>query len=122
MFCLPLLPLTLVPTAFTVSLTSSVSLASPIAIAPSSLLLTPPVTFVTTLSGWREALVLLARLNKPGEVLFDVGTSCQNRLVSLLTIVLSAWPRTRSAFAEGVSGWFSILPMEWTRLVTLVNP
>ena len=56
----PLLLFTLVPTAFTVSLTSSVSLASPIIIAPPALLLTPSAALVTTLSGWSEALMLLA--------------------------------------------------------------
>ena len=56
--CWPLLPLTLVPTAFTVSLTSSVSLALPITIAPPALLLTPSAALVTTLSGWSEALIV----------------------------------------------------------------
>ena len=117
----PLLLLTLVPTVFTVSLTSSVSLALPIAIAPSALLLTPPAASVNTLSGWREALMLLARLHIPGEVSLDVG-SCQHLLALLLAIVIIAWPWTRSVLAELVCGWFPIAPMERARLITVVNP
>ena len=116
--CWRLLLLTLVPIAFTVSL------ASPVVITSSSLLLSPLVTSLLTmvvpLVGWREALVSLACLNKPGVILLDVAP-CQNILASPLAVVRSAWPRARSAFAKGVFGWFVIIPMEWTRLITKVT-
>ena len=92
--CWRLLLLTLVPIAVTISLVSPI-----IIIASSSLLLTPAVASVTAFSGWREALVFLARLHKPGEVFLDVG-SCQHLLAILLLVVFIAWPRTRCALAE----------------------
>ena len=116
--CWRLLLLTLVPIASTVSLTSLIAIAS------SSLLLSPFVTSVVTmvvpLVRWREALVSLACLNKPGVILLDVAP-CQNILASLLAVVRGARPRARSAFAKGVLGWLVIIPMEWTRLVTKVT-
>ena len=116
--CWRLLLLTLVTIAFTVSL------ASPIVIASSSLMLSPLVTsllaMVIPLTGWREAPVILACLNKPGVILLDVAPG-QNLLASLLTVVLGARPRARSAFPKGVLGWLVIIPMEWTRLVTKVT-